>query len=105
VDTEGQVDRFLKRLQVRDTKRAEVEARAAAATSPETPLADFDAVSKRHLTILAENGVEKAGDFIAKLEAGGDDAILAIPGMGRKVLADLKKALRARGYELPKSGE
>lgn len=27
VDTEGQVDRFMKRLQVRDNKRAEFEAR------------------------------------------------------------------------------
>lgn len=102
VDTEGQVDRFLKRLQVRDNKRAEVEARAAALTSPEAPIAEFG-VPKRQLDLLNENGIVVVGDFLARLEEGGDQAVLVIPGVGRKVLADIKKALRARGYELPKS--
>jgi large subunit ribosomal protein L31 len=104
VDTEGQVDRFLKRLQVRDNRRAEAEARVAALTSPDVPISEFD-VGKRYVTILGENGINIVGDFIAKLEAGGDQAILEIPGIGRKVVADLKKMLRARGYELPKSSE
>jgi len=100
VDTEGQVDRFLKRLQQRDTMRAEVEARAASRTSPDIPLTEFE-IGKRYLTILADNGVHVVGDFLNKLESGGDEALLEIPGIGRKVLSDLKKALRARGYELP----
>lgn len=104
VDTEGQVDRFLKRLQVRDNRRAEVEARTAALTSPDVPISEFD-IGKRYITILSENGINIVGDFLAKLESGGDEAILEIPGVGRKVVADLKKMLRARGYELPKSGE
>jgi large subunit ribosomal protein L31 len=102
VDTEGQVDRFMKRLQVRDTRRAEVEARTAALTSPDVLLSEFD-IGKRYLTIFSENGLNVVGDFLTKLEDGGDDAVLAIPGIGRKVLADLKKLLRARGYELPKA--
>lgn len=101
VDTEGQVDRFLKRLQIRDTRRAEAEARIAALTSPELPLSELN-LSKRHLALLAENGINVVGDFLSKLETGGDEAILAIPGIGRQTLADLKKALRARGYEIPK---
>jgi large subunit ribosomal protein L31 len=104
VDTEGQVDRFLKRLQVRETRRAEVEARIAALTSPDVPLSEFD-LSKRYLTIFAESGINIVGDFIKKLEDGGDESILEIPGIGRKVLADLKKALRQRGYELPAASE
>ena len=104
VDTEGQVDRFLKRLQVRETRRAEVEARIAALTSPDVPLSEFD-LSKRYLTIFAESGINVVGDFINKLEEGGDEVILEIPGIGRKVLADLKKALRQRGYELPATSE
>ncbi len=100
VDTEGQVDRFMKRLQVRDSRRAEEEARAAALTSPYAPLSEFD-LSKRYLTILSENGINVVGDFLSKLEQGGDEAILEIPGVGRKVLTDVKKMLRARGYELP----
>ena len=39
------------------------------------------------------------------LEQGGDEAILEIPGIGRKVLSDVKRALRARGYELPAAKE
>jgi large subunit ribosomal protein L31 len=104
VDTEGQVDRFLKRLQVRDNRRAEAEARVAALTSPDVSISEFD-IGKRYVTILAENGINVVGDFLAKLEAGGDEAVLEIPGIGRKVVADLKKMLRTRGYELPKSGE
>jgi large subunit ribosomal protein L31 len=102
VDTEGQVDRFMKRLQVRDTRRAEAEARSAALTSPDVPLSEFD-IGKRYLTIFSENGFNVVGDFLTKLEDGGDEAVLSIPGIGRKVLADLKKLLRARGYELPKA--
>lgn len=102
VDTEGQVDRFLKRLQVRDTRRAEAEARVTALTSPDAPLSEFN-IGKRYVTLLAENGINIAGEFIAKLQAGGEEELLAIPGIGRKVLADLKKALRTRGYELPDS--
>ncbi len=102
VDTEGQVDRFLKRLQFRDNLRAEAEARAAALTSPDVPLAEIG-VPKRQLDLLNEHGVQVVGDFINKLQEGGDNAILEIPGVGRKVLADIKKALRTRGYELPKS--
>jgi large subunit ribosomal protein L31 len=102
VDTEGQVDRFMKRLQVRDTRRADAEARVAALTSPDVSLSEFD-VGKRYLTILSENGLNVVGDFLSKLEQGGDEALLEIPGIGRKVLADLKKLLRARGYDLPKA--
>jgi large subunit ribosomal protein L31 len=102
VDTEGQVDRFLKRLQIRDTRRAETEARVAALTSPDAPISEFD-IGKRYITILNENGIKVVGDFIDKLNTGGDEAVLAIPGIGRKVIADLKKLLRARGYTLPQS--
>jgi len=104
VDTEGQVDRFLKRLQVRDNRAKEAEARVAALTSPDVAIAEFD-IGKRYVTIFNENGISIVGDFLKKLEEGGDEAVLEIPGIGRKVLADLKKLLRARGYELPKTSE
>lgn len=104
VDTEGQVDRFMKRLHVRDQMRADAEAREAALTSPDLTLAELG-VQKRYLTIFAENGIQVAGDFIAKLEQGGDDALLEIPGIGRKILTDVKRMLRDRGYELPQASE
>jgi len=102
VDTEGQVDRFLKRLQTRDTRRAEIEAKAAALTSPEVPISEFD-IGKRYVTIFNENGINTVGEFLNKLETSGEQSVLEIPGIGRKVLSDLKKLLRARGYDVPQA--
>lgn len=102
VDTEGQVDRFMKRLQMRDQIRQDAEERVAARTSPTLPLSELE-IGKRFVTLFADNGIEVVGDFIRKLEEGGDEALLEIPGVGRKVLADIKKMLRNRGYELPET--
>jgi large subunit ribosomal protein L31 len=102
VDTEGQVDRFTKRLQQRAAIRQKAEDRIAARTSPTLPLSELE-LAKRYVTLFAENGIEVVGDFMKKLEEGGDEALLEIPGIGRKILADLKKMLRNRGYDLPET--
>lgn len=99
VDTEGQVDRFYKRLEARTEFLEKKDAKAAAETSPERPLADLE-LGKRALEAFKGEGIVNAGQFIDKL-AAGDDAILAIDGIGRKSLADAKRALRRLGYELP----
>ncbi len=104
VDTEGQVDRFMKRLRVRDNMIAEEEARDQERTSPDVPIVDLG-LDKRYTNIFIENGIEVIGDLLARWEEGGDDAILAISGIGRKVLADTKKLLRARGYDIPEYEE
>ncbi len=104
VDTEGQVDRFMKRLQVRDTKLAEVEEREAAKTPMNLPLADIG-VDKRYINVLADNNLNTAGEFIGFLEDKGEGALLEISGVGRKLVADLKKALRNRGYDVPKASD
>ncbi len=104
VDTEGQVDRFIKRLQIRDQKRQEAEDRVAARTPTNLPLSELD-LSKRHVTLLADEGINTVGEFITRIEEGGDDAILSIAGVGQKVLADIKRALRTRGFELPEAQE
>ena len=104
VDTEGQVDRFMKRLRVRDDMIANQEARVAERTSPDIPISDLG-LDKRYTNILVENGIEVIGDLVARLEEGGDQALLDISGIGRKVLADTKKLLRQRGYELPEAPE
>lgn len=101
VDTEGQVDRFMKRLQLRDERLKEVEERAAARTPMTLPLAELSPQNKRYAALLAENGVATVGDFIAALERGEEAKLLDIPGVGRKALSDFKKAARTRGYELP----
>ena len=99
VDTEGQVDRFLKRLQVRENIIQEEQARQAARISPQRPMTDLG-LAKRHLNIFIDQGIEEVGQFMERL-AQGDSAILEIPGIGRKVLADTKRELRTLGYELP----
>ena len=102
VDTEGQVDRFMKRLQVRDNKRQEADDREAAKTPANLSLGELG-VDKRYVNILAENNVATAGEFISLLEARGEEALLEMAGIGRKSVADFKKALRNRGYDVPKA--
>jgi large subunit ribosomal protein L31 len=101
VDTEGQVDRFMKRLQQQADRRAEAEAREASKTPLDLSLADLG-LNKRFVTILADAGVNVVQDFLTKLNEG-EDSLLELPGIGRKVIADIKKMLRTRGYEVPAS--
>lgn len=104
VDTEGQVDRFMKRLQVRDNIYAEAQAREAAKTPSDMPLAELE-LNKRFINILEDNGIRTVADFFAKLEEGGNESLLELPGIGRKVLSDIKKMLKQRGYEVPEVAE
>jgi large subunit ribosomal protein L31 len=100
VDTEGQIDRFLKKLQVRTDRVAEREARVAAKAAPSNPsMADLG-LDKRTINLLSEAGIENANDLMGKFNDGGDDGILAIQGIGRQSLINIKKAMRARGFEL-----
>ena len=100
VDTEGQVDRFYKRLQVRDQIKQDAEDRESARTSPDVSLEEIG-LNTRYVNVLASADLTIVGDVMARLEDGGDDALLEISGFGRKALADLKKRLRERGYEIP----
>jgi len=104
VDTEGQVDRFYKRLEARQRFVSEQEEREASKTSPDRLLKEFE-VSSRATKILVDAGIKTAGDLMDKLQEGGDEAVLAIDGFGRKSLADFKKAMRRMGYELPEDQE
>lgn len=99
VDTEGQVDRFFRKLQARQQYVEEREARETARTSPERPVAELD-LGKRATEALTAAGLTNVGKVIDKL-AEGEDAILAIEGFGRKSLSDMKKRLRQFGYALP----
>ncbi len=103
VDTEGQVDRFYRKLQARQQYLDEIEAREAARTSPERPLGELE-LSTRALDALNKAGLTNVGEVLEKLEQG-EDTLLSIDGFGRKSLADLKKRLRQMGYTLPETGE
>lgn len=100
VDTEGQVDRFMRRLKAREEIREEAERRAEARTSPAVPIVELD-LKTRIENLLLEADIEKVGDVLDMLAEGGDESLLDIRGFGLKALADLKKTLRSRGYVLP----
>ncbi|HNY19131.1 MAG TPA: 50S ribosomal protein L31 [Flexilinea sp.] len=99
LDMEGQVDRFYRRLQARQEFLEEKKSREEAKTSPDRPLEDLE-LSKRSLDALAKAGLYKVADVLDKLTSGGDEAMLTIEGFGQKSLIDLKKKLRALGYEV-----
>ena len=99
LDMEGQVDRFYRRLQARQEFLEEKKSREEAKTSPDRPLEDLE-LSKRSLDALAKGGLYKVADVLDKLSSGGDEAMLTIEGFGQKSLIDLKKKLRALGYEV-----
>lgn len=99
VDTEGQVDRFYKRLEARQQHIAEQEERDAVRVSPDRPLSEFK-LGKRAADSLKKAGIENAGQFLEKL-AEGEEGLLEIDGFGRKSLADIKKGMRRLGYTLP----
>jgi large subunit ribosomal protein L31 len=103
VDTEGQVDRFYRKLQARQDYIDEIEAREAERVSPDRPITDLE-LGKRATDSLANAGVIKVGQALDKL-ALGEDQLLSIAGFGRKSLADLKKRLRSFGYTLPEDSE
>ncbi|MCJ7676834.1 MAG: hypothetical protein MUO35_03845 [Anaerolineales bacterium] len=52
---------------------------------------------------LAKAGIDNVGQALERLETGGDEALLAVEGFGRKSLADLKRRLLARGFSLPEA--
>lgn len=103
IDIEGQVDRFYKKLQARQTYVDNQKAREDARTSPDRPIAELE-LGTRSTAALEKAGLTNVGQIIAKL-AEGEAAVLEIEGFGRKSLIDMKKKLRSLGYELPAAAD
>ncbi len=100
VDTEGRVDKFIKRLQQRDEIRTQLDKVAADRTPLDLPIKDLD-IGARYTNILEANGIAIVGDVLDRLgDEDDDNSILAIQGIGRKVVSDMRKSLRAKGYQL-----
>ena len=100
IDSGGQVERFLKKLERRKEKMAEIERRKAKRTSPELSIEELD-IRTQAKNVLMEADIETVGDALEMLEEGGSEALMNIRGFGMKSLATLKKQLRARGFTLP----
>jgi large subunit ribosomal protein L31 len=103
VDTEGQVDRFYKKLEVRDKFRAEAAARETTKVTPDQPVASLE-LGARPEAALVNGGLNTVADVLTRLETQGEESFLSLEGFGRKSLIDLKKRLRARGF-LPEAAE
>ena len=100
VDTEGRVDKFMKRLQQRDEIRSTLVRNVEQRTPPDLPITELK-IGARYTSILADNGITVVADVLERLgDEDDENSILAIQGIGRKVVSDMKKTLRNRGYEL-----
>lgn len=95
IDTEGQVDRFMRRLRRRQELQAEQEV-AKEEAKPTNLSIEAMSLGKRAENALTEAGVSTTGDILELLEQG-DDALLALPGIGQKALIDIKRFLRSEG--------
>jgi len=101
LDIEGQVDRFYKKLSVRQDYVEKQKAKEELKGSPERPITDLG-LPARAVEALKSGGIENVGQLLEKL-SGGNDAVLAISGFGQTSLTAAKKKLRSLGYELPEA--
>ena len=101
LDIEGQVDRFYKKLAVRQEYVEQQKAKEELKGSPDRPIADLG-LPTRAMEALKAAGIENAGQFLEKLSEG-NEAALAIPGFGQASLTTAKKKLRSLGYEIPEA--
>ena len=92
LDTEGQVDRFMRRLQRREELRSVVEEEAEK-RDPTNLTVDSMSLGTRATNSLTSASVTTVGDVMALLQKG-EDALLALPGIGQKALIDIKRFLR-----------
>ena len=99
LDIEGQVDRFYKKLSVRQTYVEQQKAKEELKGSPERPIEELG-LGARAVEALKTAGINNVGQFLEKL-SGGNEALLAIPSFGQASLTTAKKKLRALGYDVP----
>ena len=99
LDIEGQVDRFYKKLSIRQTYVEQQKAKEELKGSPVRPIEELG-LPTRAVEALKGAGIENVGQFLEKL-SGGNEAVLAISGFGQASLTAAKKKLRSLGYELP----
>ena len=103
VDTEGQVDRFYKKLKVHEEFQKEKESRETQKVIADVSVEVLE-MGTRVTNALIEAKIVTVADLLALLE-NGDQPLLDIKGFGRKSLIDLKKALRSQGFEIPEAAE
>jgi large subunit ribosomal protein L31 len=103
IDREGQVDRFYRKLQARQSYVDQQKSREDSRVSLDRPITELG-LSNRITDALAKADITTVAQVMARLEQG-EASILEVDGFGRKALIDLKKGLRQMGYELPAASE
>ncbi|HET6445760.1 MAG TPA: DNA-directed RNA polymerase subunit alpha C-terminal domain-containing protein [candidate division Zixibacteria bacterium] len=85
----------MKRLQRREEIKLDVDEQAELQSTAALPIEELP-LTTRALNSLKADGLNTIGNVLDRLEQG-DDALLAIHGVGQKALIDIKKYLRAEG--------
>ena len=101
VDTEGQVERFYRKLEAQQqhVDTMEVEESVDEVVMSEVSLEEIG-LTKRAVKALVNADIHNASDVMEVLNKGGEDKLLSISGFGRKSLIDLKKSLRSLDIEV-----
>ncbi|HAV76868.1 MAG TPA: 50S ribosomal protein L31 [Anaerolineae bacterium] len=101
LDTEGQVDRFYKKLSARQAYVEQQKVKEELQGSPDRLIAELE-LPTRAQDSLTKAGIENVGQFLDVLNQG-NAAALAIPGFGQASLTAAKKKLKSLGYEIPEA--
>lgn len=92
LDTEGQVDRFMRRLQQQQEMAADQEDKEEK-KDPRSFEVDVMGLDSRGVNALLDAELSTVGDVLDKLNEG-DDALLAIQGIGQTSLITIKRYMR-----------
>ncbi len=92
MDTEGQVDRFMRRLQKREEIQVQTDT-VKQRRMPENFSVEEMELGTRVNNALAQAGLTTVGDVLALLKQG-DDAVLALQGVGQTALIKIKRYMR-----------
>ena len=92
MDTEGQVDRFMRRLQKREEIQSQTET-VKQGRNPENFSVEEMGLGTRANNALAQADLTTVGDVLALLKQG-DDALLALQGIGQTALIKIKRFMR-----------
>ena len=95
MDTEGQVDRFMRRLQKREEIQTQTET-IKQGRMPENFSVEEMELGTRVNNALTQAGLTTVGDVL-KLLKQGDDAVLALQGVGQTALIKIKRYMRDEG--------
>ncbi len=100
LDIEGQVDRFYRRLQARQDFINDKKSREEGKDVRNSAISELG-LNNLSIKAWAEQKINKVADFLDIFEKGGDKAVLDLQGIGQSRLIEIKKALRAKGIDIP----